>query len=211
MEALFPEIKVTAVRESVAELIRAALVEGRLKPGQAVSEPVLAAHLKISRGPIREALLMLAQEGLVSHSQNRGFTVLQLTDDDTRDIAVVRVPLEAVALKTARERSTPDDLGQLSRLKDNLLEASRAGDFGRLAKCDLEFHTALWEKTRNPWLDAALKRVVAPTFVYAMVSLRSSEGVTHEVLTRQHELYLEFLRGECKENAEECVRFHLNL
>ena len=89
MPNALPELKPTAMRKSVADVLRDALLAGHFAPGESMSEVQLAASLKISRGPVREALLILAEEGLVSHTQNRGFSVFQLTEQDCARISVV--------------------------------------------------------------------------------------------------------------------------
>src|SRR5512132_2316003 len=101
--ATLPSLKATAMRDGAAEALRRALLEGKFQPGEDLSEVALAQQLEISRGPVREALLVLAQEGLLVHRQNRGFSVLEFTDEDRKAINDVRLPLEARALELARE------------------------------------------------------------------------------------------------------------
>ena len=67
----------------------------------------------ISRGPVREALLLLVQEGLVTHSPNRGFSVVQITAADLQEIHDVRVPLETTALAMAKPHITERDIAKL--------------------------------------------------------------------------------------------------
>src|SRR6478735_3441645 len=94
-----PQLKAVSMRESVGEVIRKALYDRRFNAGESLSEARLAAEMGISRGPVREALLVLVQEGLLTHSPNRGFSVINFTAEDLREISEVRVPLEATALQ----------------------------------------------------------------------------------------------------------------
>src|ERR1700730_17985348 len=105
-----PIVKSEALRVRVAEAIRQALLEGRFKPGEDLSEVAIAKEMNVSRGPVREALLVLAQQGLITHSQNHGFSVLGFTDRDHTEIDEVRLRLESLALTLARDRINPDDL-----------------------------------------------------------------------------------------------------
>jgi DNA-binding GntR family transcriptional regulator len=73
------------MRESVGDETRQTLYDGRFEPGQSLSEAGLADEMCISRGPVHEALL-LAQEGLVVHSPNRGFSIVQITAEDLQEI-----------------------------------------------------------------------------------------------------------------------------
>src|SRR5580704_349763 len=105
------------MRESVGDAIRQALYNGRFEPGQSLSEAGLAAEMCISRGPVREALLLLAQEGLVVHSPNRGFSIVQITAKDMREIQEVSMPLEAMALDMAKTHLSDADFARLEDLK----------------------------------------------------------------------------------------------
>src|SRR5579862_8521145 len=91
-----PVVKSEALRVKVVAAIRQALLEGRFKPGEDLSEVAIAREMNVSRGPVREALLLLAQQGLISHSQNHGFSVLGFTDRDHTEIDQVRLELEAL-------------------------------------------------------------------------------------------------------------------
>ena len=102
---VLPQVKPVSIRQTVGETIRRALLEGRSRRGQALSEVALASEMNVSRGPVREALLVLAREGLVSHSQNYGFSVLEFSEHDRLEIQQVRLPLETLALELAKPTS----------------------------------------------------------------------------------------------------------
>src|ERR671914_35648 len=111
-----PQIRPVSMRQTVVETIRQALLEGRFHPGQPLSEVALASEMNVSRGPVREALLVLAQEGLVSHSQNYGFSVLAFNEHDRTEVQQVRLPLEILALELAKQKITEPDLQDLRSL-----------------------------------------------------------------------------------------------
>ncbi|HEU0141043.1 MAG: GntR family transcriptional regulator [Bryobacteraceae bacterium] len=207
--ASLPEVRFVSMRASVADTLRQAFLDGYFSPGEDISEVALATQLKVSRGPIRDALLILTQEGLVTHSPNRGFSVLQLTDSDFEHIQNVRLPLEALALTLARGRVSREDVEILETLKEKLMEAFRAGNFSAAARCDLEFHSALWERSGNPWLEAALKRIMVPYFTFTMVYRQKPSTLTEAIIEEQHALYIDYIKGESDKSAEECMRIHL--
>ena len=209
MAVSLPELKVAPMRQSVADLLRQALLKGSFQPGEALSEPALAAQLRVSRGPVREALLVLAEEGLVTHSHNRGFSVLQLEEQDFAEITRVRVPLEAMVLEGARKTISADQLKHLTAMKKKLMDAFRSGDFAVTTNCDLQFHSALWELGGNAWLTHALKRVMLPYFIFTMVYKRQPPDLKGAVLDYQHQLYLDYLSGRSELTAEACVVRHL--
>jgi DNA-binding GntR family transcriptional regulator len=197
------------MRQTVVEAIRQALLNGRFEQGQSLSEVALAAEMNVSRGPVREALLVLAQEGLVTHSQNYGFSVLRLTEQDREEIRQVRFPLEVLALKLARERMGP---AALAALEEGIGAICRPFAAGRLADCvmaDMNFHARIWDASGNARLAQSLRTLMVPFFAYGSVYKMSRPDLTEQLLEEQHRQYLDFLRGDGVRTAEECVLFHL--
>jgi DNA-binding GntR family transcriptional regulator len=211
MLTLLKDFKTNALRESVAELLRDAMSEEQLRPGEQLAEANLSSQLKVGRGTVREALLILAQEGLVAHSQNRGFFVSELTDTDYREYKQVRMVLETLALTLARRQISAEDIRQLGRLKNEIIEAFRSEDFRLCVRTDFEFHRKVWEKSGNSCLSNTLNRVMVPFVTFTIVYGRKVLGATEELYDQRHQLYIDYLKGESTKSADECVRFHLEL
>jgi DNA-binding GntR family transcriptional regulator len=207
----FHAIRPPSLRGNVAEVLRAALLDGRFQPKEELSDTRLAAEFAVSRGPVREALLVLAEEGLVVHHQNRGFEVPLLEQHDLEQISTVRRPLEVLALESAKARLPEGSLQQLVRLKEDLLSAFREGGIRVCARPDFAFHSAVWEMAGNPWLQAALKRVSMPYFAYVSAFNLGRRNHSAELMERMHDSYIAFLGGTGAETADECVAFHLGL
>lgn len=197
------------MRHNVVDAIRRALIQGRFQPGEALSDVVLAAEMGISRGPVREALLVLVEEGLLVHRQNRGFSVLQFTKQDALQVQQVRMPLETLALELARERVTPADLKHLQKLAADLCSAFRKRDAVEATRCDWEFHQLIWTRSGNPRLMAALRTLTTPYFAYGSAFQLGRADLSEELTERQHRMYVEFLRGTISASASECVAVHV--
>lgn len=204
-------IRSVSIRHSVADAVRSALREGQLKPGENISEVALATQFEVSRGPIREALLVLVEEGLLVHSPNRGFSVIDLSAEDKEHIAELRLMLEARALERGRERVTPADLVRLAAMKDELV--SLFADSQRPARDAMEiaFHGFVWELSGNPWLVDALKRTMVPLFIFGRYLGISRVSMDPALADEQHQLYIDYLARQTTRTAEQCVRFHLGL
>lgn len=199
------------MRESVVEALRKALYDGRFRAGQSLSEPSLAAEMGISRGPVREALLVLVQEGLVVHSPNRGFSVVEFTSDDLREISEVRVPLEATALHMAKTRISQQDVEKLEGLKQKLVETHATRQILACGQADMQFHSLIWERTGNSRLAGTLRHLLAPMFTYGSLFNIGRPDLTSTLLSEEHDLFIGFLIGRVGHSAEDCVRFHLGL
>lgn len=197
------------MRHSVVDAIRRALVQGRFQPGEPLSDVALAAEMGISRGPVREALLVLAEEGLVVHLQNRGFSVLRFTRDDARQVQQVRQPLETLALEQARTRLSHDDLARLEALAVELCERFDERDMVEATRCDWDFHQLIWERSGNPRLVTSLRTLMTPYFAYGTAFQLGRPDLCTELLRKQHTMYLGFLQGVLAVSAAECVNFHI--
>ena len=197
------------MRESVGQVIRRALSDARFRPGQALSEAALAAEMGISRGPVRESLLILVQEGLLTHSPNRGFSVVNLTKEDLRETNEVRLPLEATALKLAQNHVTAKEFKELKSLKRKLVSGYSSGEFNTCSRADMEFHSLIWDRTGNARLAAVLRNLLAPFFAYGSFFKAPRPELTPKLLDAEHQMFIDFLNGSGELSAEECVRFHL--
>lgn len=206
-----PKVRSISIRESAVEALRTALFERRFKPGEPLSEARLAAEMNISRGPVREALFTLEQDGLVTHSQNRGFSVVQFTEKDHEEIWQVRYPLEALALELARAQVTTQDLKILRQLTAKMSEEYLKRNWTESAQYDLRFHKHLWELSGNARLASSLRTLLVPYFAYGSIFSVARPDLTPELLVKQHNTYMQYLEGDESQTAEECVRFHLGL
>jgi DNA-binding GntR family transcriptional regulator len=203
-------IQSTSIRHPVADAIRAALRDGTLKPGEDLNEVELASQFKVSRGPVREALLVLAEEGLLSHSANLGFSVVHLTQQDHDNIDEIRILLETRALERARKKVMPADLVKIEEMKTELLGLFHDAHHPSRDAWEIAFHSFIWELSGNPWLVTSLKRIMIPFFTFGRhVGLTQSDR-DPKLAEEQHQLYLDYLAGRTTRTAEECVRFHVH-
>lgn len=172
---------------------------------------MLAAEFQVSRGPVREALLILSEEGLIRHDHNRGFRIPRLTREDIWQIVKVREPLEITALEDARVVVTPADLDRLATKHRAIDEAYTAGGATNCSCAEFDFHQEIWDLSGNVWLAAALRRVCRPYFTYVAAFRLGRRDMTAELLHSHHERYLHYLAGHEVGTAAECVRSHLGL
>ena len=206
-----PQLKAVSMRDNVGDVVRKALYDHRFEAGEPLSEARLATEMGISRGPVREALLVLVQEGLLTHSPNKGFSVVEFTKGDLKEINEVRLPLESTALMMARPNISAADLGRLSDWKDRMVQSYAAGEMLACSQTDMAFHSLIWERTGNGRMAATLKTLLAPFFAYGSLFNIGRAELTPKLLDEEHESFIQFLRGESGQTAEECLRFHLGM
>lgn len=148
------------------ELIRAAIVDGRLEPGQRLKEEELARELGISRTPVREALLVLQTEGLIDASPNRGAAVRAYDADDLDDLYQLRAVLEGFAARLAAARITAADVERLRESCERFAALRAEEDVHELVAENVGFHDVIVQAAGSDRLAEMLRKVVQLPLVY---------------------------------------------
>jgi DNA-binding GntR family transcriptional regulator len=143
----------TSLHDTVAARLRQMVFERELAPGAFVDEVALAEAWDISRTPLREALKVLAAEGLVELVPRRGCRVVAMTDADAEQLFPVMALLEGRCALEAVQRLTADDLAELQGLHDKLERFAAAGDGDGYYRANHTFHSRVQALAANPWLD----------------------------------------------------------
>lgn len=128
----------------VTERLRELVVNGTYAPGAQLSEVELARRFGVSRGPIRESLQRLVQEGLLRSEQHRGVFIPTMSEDDIADIYVAREAIEGAAVRQAMAAGQGKALAaKLRGLVDEMAKAAKAGRWVGVADADMRFHSEL--------------------------------------------------------------------
>jgi DNA-binding GntR family transcriptional regulator len=125
------------------------IIEGELTPGTRIHEGNLGGKLGVSRTPLREALKFLASEGLVELSPGRGAVVRQFSAKDVYDSLVVLGALEGLAGRLACEQATDEDIREVRRLHDHMMEMYASRDRLPYFKLNQNIHSAILRLTKN--------------------------------------------------------------
>lgn len=127
--------------QQVIEILRTAIISGRFEPGDRLIESALSAQLGTSRGPVREALRQLENEGLLMSFPYRGAVVVGVSDEEVHEVLIpIRLTLERYSFAQALEKLTEDDFAELGKQIWLLEQAGKANDLLKLAEADLGFH-----------------------------------------------------------------------
>ncbi len=138
-----------ALYEDVAERLRAQIFNRELEPGSWIDEQQVAAAYGISRTPLREALKVLATEGLVAMKPRRGAYVAEMSQDDVAQVYHLLALLESDAAAQAAEHASAEQLAALQTLHDRLEKQTRQRD--AFFAANEQFHVALLEAAGNRW------------------------------------------------------------
>lgn len=139
------EFTFQTLRESIVSAIRSKILTGELAPGMRIVEKKLAEEFGSSRGPIREALRHLEQEGLVEYSRNVGCSVKTITIEDVYEIYLLRSNLEMLALRHYDCQFTDNELASMREILDDMLRI-QPGNLNEIAEQDNRFHRIIVQK-----------------------------------------------------------------
>ncbi|NKB59991.1 MAG: FCD domain-containing protein [Alphaproteobacteria bacterium] len=144
-----------SLHDTVTERIRDMIVEGTYQPGSRLPERVLCETLGISRTPLREALKVLASEGLLEIAPNRGARVAGLTAEDVDELFPVMGALEALSGELACARITETELAEIRALHYQMVLHHTRGERPPYFEINQQIHEKILEAARNPTLAVA--------------------------------------------------------
>jgi DNA-binding GntR family transcriptional regulator len=143
-----------SLHEKLVAHLRDLLVEGELDPGARISERLLCERFGVSRTPLREALKVLASEGLVELLPNRGARVARLDDRDVADMFEVMAALEALSGRLACARISEAALADIRALHHRMLAHHLRGQLPEYFRLNQAIHEAIVDAAENPVLKA---------------------------------------------------------
>lgn len=137
------------LREQIVDILRRRIFNGEIQPGEKIKESELAEAFSVSRGPIREALRQIEQEGLVEYSPHRGCTVRTLTHDNIKEVYLIRSNLECLAVKMYDGRMSREGIEKLEELVQQIGRAAKEHNLYEVVKYDEAFHAQIVSEAKS--------------------------------------------------------------
>jgi DNA-binding GntR family transcriptional regulator len=209
-EAAMPRnlaIKRRSLYDEVADRLRDMIIEGEIAPGSRMNERSLCERLEISRTPLREAYKVLAAEGLLEISLNRGATVARLTIEEVDQTIEVMAALERLAGRLAATRIEEPALINIQLLHERLLAHHASGDLTGYFKCNQAIHLAIMEATHNAILAQQYGMLNARIRRYRYMANLSRERWDQSM--REHEAIMAYLNARDPEALAATLSAHL--
>ena len=192
----------------VTERLRADIVSGVFAPGDQLNEAQLAREFGVSRGPLREAMQRLIQDGLLHNKPHRGVFVPELTDQDLEDIYFTREAIETAAVRRVMAMGRAVEVSELlMREVEHMIAALQDDDWNRVIDHDLSFHTQLVEAADSGRLSRMYSVLIAETRLCLHLLVSGFEG--RRDFVEEHIALAERLAAEDSAGALEAVRNHL--
>lgn len=166
MSLATPAVRAESIADKVYALLRQEIGAGLFRPGQRILEKALAGRLGISRTPIREALLRLEIEGVVTCTSRRSYNVRILTVDDVRQIYETLGVLEGAAAAAVAARVTDADVRDLRQYNRQMADAAGNADLQAFGDLNRRFHDVFLRKLDNAVLRDTCTLVRAPLYTF---------------------------------------------
>ena len=201
-------LRADSLREKVIRALEAAIVAGELQPGVIYSAPALAERFGVSATPVREAMLDLINEGFVEPLRNRGFRVIELSDEDLDNIAQIRMLIEVPIMSQIAPRLTAAAFEKLTVAAEAIERAAADGDVLEYLDADRRFHVALISAIGNPRLTDLVDRLRRQARLFGLMDLAKSGRLMASA--RDHRKLLDMIRAGDTQAAENLMRAHIS-
>jgi DNA-binding GntR family transcriptional regulator len=202
------QVTVRSAPQAAAQMLRSAIIGGRLKPGERLLEQKLATRMGIGQPTLREALKQLEYEGFVRKVPQRGSYVTKLGKEDYRKVLEVRIVLEGLAIELATRNLNPKAESEIVTSVEEMGRATAESDLAKFHKADVAFHRKIWELADNQYLTKALESIVFPVFAFALLELGPEVTKQRQAAVRQHEEILAGLRSRDPVKARQTFITH---
>ena len=193
--------------EDVAERLRTQIFAHELAPGSWLDEQSLAQQFGISRTPMREAIKVLASEGLVTTKMNRGAYVTEVDRQDLEQIFTILSLLEGQAAKETALIATEEHLTQLDNLHHRLEKAAADRDIEQFFEVNVKFHDLIQEIAGNKWMNGVIADLRKVLKLQRRDSLSRSGRLQNSLL--EHREILQAILKRDSVEAEAAMRKHL--
>jgi DNA-binding GntR family transcriptional regulator len=196
-----------AMAERVADQLRDLVIRGALRPGERIVERRLCEALGVSRTPMREALKLLRQDGLIELSRHRGARVAPYDGAEAEKLFEVIAALEALAAAGFCAAADPENLARLETLHAEMLAHRREGRLDPYFDVNSAIHDLIIEGARNPVLAESHRRLMLRARRGRYMAIMDAERWDHAV--REHEALLAALRARSVEACRAIWEAHL--
>jgi DNA-binding GntR family transcriptional regulator len=193
--------------EDVADRLREQIFSKQLPSGSWLDEQSLADQFGISRTPMREAIKVLASEGLVTIKMRRGAYVTEVIRRDLEQIFTVLSLLEGQAAKEAATKATEDELNLLDHLHHRLEKAAADRDLEQFFEINVKFHDLIQEIAGNRWMNSVIGDLRKVLKLHRRDSLTSTDRLQNSLVEHREILRALLKRDELA--AESAMRKHL--
>ena len=195
------------LRFKAYENIKNKIIYFELKSGDKIFESEIAKSLKISRTPVREALLMLEHEGLVRCDDSLGFIIRKLSTKEVREYFSIRNVIELFAVPLIIKRISHSEIRQLEQNVKEAEASVERKDFQNIIKCETEFHDILYESTKSEVFFQTISGLIDKFQWLRAIALNAQGGARQSI--DDHKKMLKALEKKDEKELKKLTKLHL--
>lgn len=206
----FKAIPKESTAELLADSLRTAILAGHLAPGSRLVEQELAEQFSISRGPIREAIRILAAEGLADLRKNRGAVVSSPAMDDVLEVYAIRMSLGAIAIQhlAILAKAGEVNFAAVEKLLNKMTQASTRRSNTQMIATDLQFQNELAELSGLPRITEVMQKSGVDILVFIRALGITYDEIDHDNLVSRHSALLKAVKAGNHNKATEIWQDH---
>ena len=202
-------IRRTTLSGLVVEQLRDAILSGAYALGAPINEVEVARQCGVSRGPVREAMQRLVQEGLLTSTPHRGVSVPDLNDEDLRDVFFARYAIEGAAIRAVIAAGRHGETAaRLRAILSQMGVSERQQDWPRVAELDMELHSAIVTGAESARLQRMYRTLVTEMKLCLRLLLGGYRG--REGIVESHQQLIELIAEGALETALDELAAHLD-
>ena len=205
--AMTEEQQAMPLRDAVFHALRKAILTGKIKPGERLTEVKLGRILGTSRTPIREAIRMLEEDGLAIIVPGSGARVARMTVKDLQEVMEIRSALEQLSAGLAAERSTAAEKDEIREACSAFVRSTQSGDILEIAEADVRFHVLILKAAENEKLGGILNSLADSIYRYRYEYIQD-DGHYEHLVAEHNEIFRAIYDGS-REAAEKAARNHI--
>ena len=196
------------LREKISTSIRDLIIEGKLKPGERLTEPEISASLGISRTPLREAFLQLESEGFVQVLPRKGAIVTDINIQDAQEIYIIKASLEALATRLACPLIQEETFDALIKLNQQMekISCSENKNYRRFLDLNARFHQTIYENSNNNKLIKLINTLRNQTLRYNYIYLSLLSHLAESV--KEHYEIIDAIKAKDLDKVELLIKSH---
>jgi len=203
-----PQLNPVSMRQRVLDILRSAIINGDMKPGQRLTEELICEQMGISRGPVREAMRELEVEGLIISEPYKGAEVLDISDREVFELLMpMRLLIEEFGFRYALKNVTEKDLDTLQAIVERMARAAKKGDVDEVVEIDVAFHEAVLRISGQVHC-MQIWRTISPRVRAYFARWRHKNPDLDEVV-KEHRLLLQDFRKKDESRVIKRLREHI--
>jgi len=203
-----PQLNPVSMRQQVLEVLRAAIINGDMKPGHRLTEELICEQMAVSRGPVREAMRELEVEGLIISVPYKGAEVLDINDTEVFELLMpIRLLIEEFGFRYALQNATDKDFAALQIIVDRMAQAAKKGDVDDVVAADVEFHETVLRLSGQVHC-MQIWRTISPR-VRAYFSRWRHQNPDLDEVVREHRQLLEDFRKKDEAKVMSRLKEHI--